>query len=66
MQLAPMQKFPRYRNSRAYQGKNFHKNRDLIQSRYVHRPRSPIRMTHVRIRASAGGNIPRTSKTPLP
>ena len=41
-----------------------HKKRDLIQSRNVQRPRSPIRMTHIRIRASLGGNIPRMTQTP--
>src|SRR3982074_3633514 len=58
MQLGPMPKSLRYRISRAYQGKCFHRKRHLAQSRYVHCPRLLTCMTHIRIRASLSGNIP--------
>jgi hypothetical protein len=41
-----------------------HRKFHLARSLYVHRPRLPTCMTHIRIRASLVGNIPCMSKTP--
>ena len=57
MQSLPMQKNPRYRMLRAYQGKKYHMSRHLVQSRHVQFDFWLTFRTHTRILASACGTM---------